>query len=124
MSMGTMFVNGSGRNVQFVKRIFHECFLLRFGSLGQAVSGENIFKSRPIRNKNCLWRPGLLKDRDKMITLKRKRSIDGEDFFRNRQIRNQNCLWRPCLLADQEEICYFYRRPSIDASCQVTVYLA
>jgi hypothetical protein len=30
---------------------------------------ENIFKNRPIRNKNCLWRPCLLIDRDKMSIL-------------------------------------------------------
>ena len=43
-----MFVNGSGRN---------------------EVSEEKIFKNRPIRNKNCLWRSCLLMDRDKMINL-------------------------------------------------------
>jgi hypothetical protein len=37
-----------------------------FGSFGQAVSEEKIFKNQPIRNKNCLWRPCMLMDRDKM----------------------------------------------------------
>ena len=37
-----------------------------FGSFGQAVSEEKIFKNRLIRNKNCLWRPCLLMDWDKM----------------------------------------------------------
>jgi hypothetical protein len=36
---------------------------------GQVVSEKNIFKNRPIRNKNCLWRPCLLMDRDKMSNL-------------------------------------------------------
>jgi tRNA pseudouridine55 synthase len=35
-----------------------------------------IFKSRPIRNKNCLWWPCLLMDRDKMSKLYREPSID------------------------------------------------
>jgi hypothetical protein len=32
------------------------CFLPSFRSFGQAVSEEKIFRNRPIRNKNCLWR--------------------------------------------------------------------
>ena len=47
-----------------------------FGSFDQAVSEEKIFKNRPIRNKNCLWRPCLLIDRDKMSNLERGPSID------------------------------------------------
>ena len=46
-----------------------------FGSFGQAVS-EKIFKNRPIRNKNCLWRPCLVMDRDEMSKLYRGPSID------------------------------------------------
>jgi hypothetical protein len=33
------------------------------------------YKNRPIRNKNCLWRPCLLMDRDKMSNLYRGPSI-------------------------------------------------
>jgi hypothetical protein len=33
-------------------------------------------QNRPIRNKNCLWRPHLLTDRDKMNTLYRGPSIN------------------------------------------------
>ena len=39
-----MFVNGSGRNEQSLQRTFHRCLLPRFGSFGQAVSEEKIFK--------------------------------------------------------------------------------
>jgi hypothetical protein len=42
---------------------------------GQAFS-EKIFRNRPIRNKNCLWWPCLLMDRDKMSNLYREPSID------------------------------------------------
>jgi hypothetical protein len=37
---------------------------------------EKILKNRPIRNKNCLWRPCLSMDRDKMSNLYREPSID------------------------------------------------
>jgi hypothetical protein len=71
-----IFANGSGRNEQSLQRTFHRCFLPSFGSLGQAVSEEKIFENRPIRNKNCLWWPCLLMDRDKMSKLYREPSID------------------------------------------------
>ena len=35
-----------------------------------------MFLSRPIRNKNCLWRPCLLMDRDKLSILYKGPSID------------------------------------------------
>ena len=75
-SVVAMFDNGLGRNEQYLQRTFHRCFLPSFGSFGQAVSEENIFKNQPIRNKNCLWRPCLLMDRDKMSKLYRGPSID------------------------------------------------
>ena len=113
------------------KRTFHRCFLPSFGSLGQAVSEENILKNWPIRNNNCLWRPCLLMDRDKMCNLYRGHSIDASYqvsvhldkqfqrrrfFFRNQPIRNKNWLLQPRMLTDQDKINNLYRRPSIDAS--------
>ena len=65
-----MFVNGSGRNE------FHRWFLPSFGSSGQMVSEEKNLKNQPIRNKNRLWRPCLLTDRDGMSNLYRGPSID------------------------------------------------
>jgi hypothetical protein len=65
-SVAAMFVNGSGRNEQSLQRTFHRYFLPSFGSFGQVVSEEKIFLNQPIRNKNCLWWPCLLMDRDKM----------------------------------------------------------
>ena len=55
---------------------FHRCFLPSFGSFGQAVLEEKIFKNRPIRNKNFLWQPCLLMDREKISILYRGPSID------------------------------------------------
>ena len=43
---------------------------------GQAVSEEKNLKYQPIRNKNCLWWPCLLMDRDGMSNLYRGPSID------------------------------------------------
>jgi hypothetical protein len=45
-------------------------------NIRKAVSEEKIFRNQPIKNKNCLWRPGLLMDRDKMCNLHRGPSID------------------------------------------------
>ena len=66
--------------------LFYECkFLIieetntkrkkSFVSFGQAVS-EKIFSNRTIRNKNCLWWPCLLTDRDEMNNLYRRPSMD------------------------------------------------
>jgi hypothetical protein len=37
---------------------------------------EDFFRNQPIRNKNCLWRPCLLMDRDEMSNLYRGHDID------------------------------------------------
>ena len=37
---------------------------------------EDYFRNQPIRNKNCLWLPCLLTDRDEMCNLCRRPSID------------------------------------------------
>jgi hypothetical protein len=38
--------------------------------------GDNFFRNQPIRNKNCLWRPYLLMDRDEMSSPYRGSAID------------------------------------------------
>jgi hypothetical protein len=95
-------------------------------------------RNRPIRNKNCLWWPCLLMDRDNMSNLYREPSIDASyqvlvhmakrfqrrRFFRNQPIRNKNCLWWPCLLTEWDEMRHRIRGLSIDASYQVSVHLA
>jgi Zn-finger protein len=105
---------------------------------GKVVSEEKIFKNWAIKNKNFLWQPCLLMNRDKMSILYRGPSIDAfyqisvhlgkrfqrRRFFINQPIRNKNCLCRPCLFTDQDEMSNLYRGPSIDASYQVSVQLA
>jgi hypothetical protein len=39
-------------------------------------NGEFFFRNEPIRNKNCLWWPCLLTDREEMSILYRGPSID------------------------------------------------
>jgi hypothetical protein len=87
-----------------------------------------------IRNKNGLWRPYLLTDRDEMSNLYRGHSVDASYqvsvqlakrfqrwwFIKNRPIRNKNCLWRPCLLMDWDKMSKIYQGHSIDASYQVS----
>jgi hypothetical protein len=41
--MVAMFVNGCGRNEQYIERTFHRCFLPSVGLFDRAVSEENIF---------------------------------------------------------------------------------
>ena len=133
-----MFVIGSGQYEQSLERTFYRCFLPSFGSFGQAVSKEKIFRNRPIRNKNCLWQPCLLVNRDEMSNFYRGPSKDAPYYvsihlakwfqrrklFRNQPIRNKNGLRQPCLLTDQDEMSILYRGPAIDASYQVSVHLA
>ena len=44
--------------------------------LARQFQRRRFFRYRPIRNKNCLWWPCLLADRDEMSNLHRGHSID------------------------------------------------
>ena len=44
--------------------------------LAEWLQRRRFFRNQPIRNKNCLWRPCLLTDRDNMSNLYRGLSID------------------------------------------------
>ena len=93
--------------------------------------GEDFFRNQPIKNKNGLWWPCLLTDRDEMSTINRGLSIDASyqvsvhlpkrfqrrRFFLNRPIRNKNYPWWPCLLMDRDNMSNLYKRPSIDYRC-------
>ena len=75
-SVAAMFANGSELNGQSLQRTFQGCFLPKFDSLGQAISEKIFFLNQAIRNKNGLWRPCLLTDRDDMSYLYRGPPID------------------------------------------------
>jgi hypothetical protein len=105
--------------------------------LAKRFQRKSCFRNRPVRNKNCLWRPCLLTDQNGMSNSHRGPSIDASyhvsvhlaklfqsrRFFRNRPIRNKNCLWWPCLLMDQDKMSNLYRGSSIDVSYQISVHL-
>ena len=44
--------------------------------LAKRLQRRRFFRNQPIRNKNCLWWPCLLTDRDKMSNIYRGPSID------------------------------------------------
>ena len=98
---------------------------------------RRLFRNRPIRNKNCMWWPCLLTDRDEMSNLQRTfhrcflpsfgsfgQAVSEEKIKTNQPIRNKNCLWRPCLLMDRGEMSNIYRGSSIYAAYEVSVHLA
>ena len=108
--------------------------------MAKPLSEEKIFfRNQPIRNKNCLWRPCLLTDRDEMSTLCRGHAIDAsyqvsvhlaKRFQRRRfflEINNQKQELPVAAMfvngsGQNEQL--FYRGPAIDASYQVSVHLA
>jgi hypothetical protein len=93
---------------------------------------RRFFKNQPIRNKNGLWRPCLLRDRDEMSNVYRcvlpsfgsfSKVVSEEKIKNNRPIRNKNCQWRPCLLMDHDKMGSLNRGSSIDATYQISVHL-
>ena len=55
LPVAAMFVNGLGQmsNLYRGPSLVHRCFLPSFGSFGQVVSEEKIFRNRPIGKNNC-----------------------------------------------------------------------
>jgi hypothetical protein len=105
--------------------------------LAKRLQRKSCFRNRPTRNKNCLWWPCLLMDRDEMSNCNRGLSIDAsyqvsvhlakrfqKKRIKNQPIRNKNRLWRPYLLTDRDGMSNLYRGPYIDASYQVSYHLA
>ncbi len=100
-------------------------------------SFREVFRNRPIRNKNCLWWPCLLMDQDKMnnryrgpfiyasyqVLVHLAKRFQRRRFFRNQPIRNKNCMWWSCLLMDWDKMCNLQREPSKVASYQVLIHL-
>ena len=70
-----IFVNGLGPNEQSLQMTLHRCFLPVSVHLAKRFQ-RRLFRNQPIRNRNCLWWPCLLTDRDEMDTLNRGSSID------------------------------------------------
>ena len=74
----------------------------KFRFIWPKFSEEKILKNRPIRNKNCLWRPCLLMVRDEMSNLYRGPSIDvSYQSFRSigfavSEEKFNGLNWKPC----------------------------
>jgi hypothetical protein len=108
-----------------------------FRFIWQSGFREFFFRNQPIRNKNCLWRPCLLTDRNKIRNLYNEPSKDASchvsvhlakrlqrRLYRIQPIRNKTCLWRPCLLTDRNEMSILHKGLYKDASYQDSIYLA
>jgi hypothetical protein len=70
--------------------------------LAKQFQRRRFFRNQPIRNKNSLWWPCLLTDRDEMRNLYRGPAIDAsyqvsvhlaKRFQRRRFFRNQPIIW-------------------------------
>ena len=71
LPVAAIFVNRSGRNQQSLQRTSHVSV-----HLAKRFQRRRFFRNHPIRNKNCLWWPYLLTDRDEMSNHNRGLSID------------------------------------------------
>ena len=67
------FYNLSRTNTSIHRHFRHTT---KFLFIWQSGTEKKIYRNRPIRNKNCLWQPYLLMDRDKMGNLYRGHLID------------------------------------------------
>ena len=101
--------------------------------------GEDLFINQPIRNKNSLWWPCLLTDRNDMSNLYRGPCIETAyqvavhlaKRFQKRRFSKIGqsetriaCGCPACLFMDRNKMSNLYRESSIDASYQVSVHLA
>ena len=91
--------------------------------LARQFQRRRFFRYRPIRNKNCLWWPCLLTDRDEMNNLHREHSIDAschvsvnlaKRFQRRRfkkigQSESRISCGGPCLVMDHNKMCTLER---------------
>ena len=74
--MAAMFVNGLRRNSNpdggFSIDVSYQVSV----HLAKRLQRRRFFRNRPIRNKNCLWWPCLLMNRDEMSKVNRRPSKD------------------------------------------------
>jgi hypothetical protein len=75
---------------------------------------RRFFRNRPIRNKNCMWWPCLLTDREEMSDLHRGHSIDN----------SYQVSVVAMFLTDRDKMSNLHRGHSIETSYQVSVHLA
>ena len=71
-----MFVNGSELNGHLYRGPSKDASYQVLIHLARRFQRRIFFRNQPIRNKNGLWRPCLLTDRDEMSNLYRGPSVD------------------------------------------------
>ena len=71
-----MFVNGSELNGHLYRGPSKDASYQVLIHLARRFQRRRFFRNQPIRNKNGLWRPCLLTDRDEMSNLYRGPSVD------------------------------------------------
>jgi hypothetical protein len=74
--VAAIFVNGLGRNEQSYRGPPIDASYQVSVHLAKRFQRRRFFRNHPIRNKNCLWWPYLLTDRDEMSNHNRGLSID------------------------------------------------
>jgi hypothetical protein len=77
--------------------------------------GEDFFRNQTIRNKNCLWRPCLLMDRNQMSNLYRGPSKDAFSHF-------NLLLLKPLCLMKWNLVGSIYERPSLKIAHFVPIH--
>ena len=75
--------------------------------LAKQFQRRRFLRNQPMRNKNCMWWPCLLTNRDEMSNLHRGHSIDAS---------YQALVVTICLLTDRDEMSNLHRGHSIDDS--------
>ena len=98
--------------------------------------GKDFLEIEPIRNKNCLWRPCLITDKNEMSNLYRslpqifptmfliiwRSGYRGEDFQKSTN-QKQELPVVAIFVNGSGRNEHLYRGPSIDASYQISVHL-
>jgi hypothetical protein len=110
----------------------------KFRFICPSVSEKTIFKYRTLRNKNCLWRPCLLTDLNKISKRYRGHSEDASYpvsiylakrfkrrlfFLRNQPIRKKYLSMQAMFVNGSRQMSKLQREPSIDASYQVSLHM-
>ena len=105
-------------NVQILKELPMDASCQVWFHLAKLCQRRRFLKTKPIRIKNCPWRPCLFSDQDEMNKFDRWPPIDTScqvwfhlvkwlqrrRFLKTQPIRIKNFPWRPCLLSDQDEM--------------------
>ena len=90
--------------------------------------------NRPIRNKNCMWRPSLGQHEQSLQRTFKGcfilnfslfgKAVSEKKIIRHQPIKNKNGLWWPCLLTDRNFMRNIQSGQSEHASYQGSIHLS